>query len=220
MLESVVSVRSRTAAILLDFDGVIAVNSIALQRDQLKRCLDREGAVGNGVVDDLIRAVSTMVGQGVSLELLTLLYGVAFSADDLAAAQRAVATELRIDPAFETLISACQRGGVWLRVLSVASPRLLGLVPGLTPDMICPPPGRSKADPETFRRLELPPHAPRERTLVVDDTPMVLRAAKLAGYQTLLVRGSLYDALDRAEHGRYIDHQCDSLSDVIELIQD
>ena len=80
------------------------------------------------------------------------------------------------------------------------------------------PPGDSKADPATFRRLAATLEAPPGDTLLVDDTPMVLRAAKLAGFQTALVRGSLYDEQDYADHRAYVDLRCDSLADVLRLV--
>jgi hypothetical protein len=48
---------------------------------------------------------------------------------------------------------------------------------------------------------------------------MVLRAAKLAGFRTALMKGALYGDRDYREHRAYIDLRCDSLGDVLSLVR-
>jgi HAD superfamily hydrolase (TIGR01509 family) len=209
----------RPRMLLLDFDGVVSPNSIGLQRDWVVRRLASTGGIGEGVIDDLVRSVATVVPARVSLELVSLIYGVVWSPEDLATLEREVASAITLDSAFERLVAACRAEGIPLKIVSVASSRLLLRLPGIEEAMLCPPPGDSKADPATFRRLAAMLAVPAAQTLLVDDTPMVLRAAKLAGFQTALMSGPLYDEQDYAEHRSYIDGRCTSLEDILQLVQ-
>ena len=205
--------------ILLDFDGVVSPNSIGLQRDWVVRRLAATGQIGEGILDDLVRSVSTSVPARVSLELLSLIYGIKWSDEDLAALEREVTAGTVIDGAFNDLLATCRAKGISLKIVSTASSRLLRAMPRLDERMLCPPPGDSKADPKTFRRLAATLDTAANETLLVDDTPMVLRAAKLAGFQTALMNGPLYDEQDYADHRIYVDMRCDSLSDILRLVR-
>lgn len=205
--------------LLLDFDGVISGNSIALQRDWVMRRLSAEGALGLGVVDDLVRAVATSIPARASLELVSLIYGVEWSAEDLTAMAREVASSITIDGDFEALRAACRTASIPLKIVSLAD-GLHRILPQLDAASFCPPPGRSKADPATFRKLAASLEVAATETLLVDDTPMALRAAKLAGFQTALMSGSLYDEQDYEEHRQYIDLRCNSLSDIVRLVRE
>jgi HAD superfamily hydrolase (TIGR01509 family) len=205
--------------LLLDFDGVISPNSIGLQRDWVARRLAATGAIGAGVIDDLVRSVATSVRARVSLDLVSLIYGVTWSQEDLAALEREVAGAIALDGAFAPLLATCRAQGIAVKILSMASPRFLQTLPGVDAGMICPPPGESKADPATFHRLAAALDTPAAAALVVDDTPMVLRAAKLAGFGTALVSGALYDEHDYADHRPYIDMRCTSLAAILELVR-
>jgi len=204
--------------LLLDFDGVISRNSIALQRDWVMRRLCAEGVVGSGVVDDLVRAVATSLPARTSLELVSLIYGVEWSTEDLATMAREVGSAITIDSDFEMLRAACRAHAIPLKIVSLAE-GLHRLLPQLEARDFCPPPGRSKADPTTFRKLAASLEVPAPETLLVDDTPMVLRAAKLAGFQTALMSGALFDEQDYDEHRQYIDLYCNSLCDVLRLVR-
>jgi hypothetical protein len=209
----------RPELLLLDFDGVISPNSLGLQRDWVVRRLAATGAIGAGVIDDLLRSVASSVRARVSLDLVSLIYGVTWSPEDLVAMEREVTGAMIIDGAFDALVATCRAEGIALKILSMASSRFLQTLPGVDEQMICPPPGESKADPATFHRLAATLDTPAAATLLVDDTPMVLRAAKLAGFQTALVSGSLFDEHDYAEHRSYIDMRCASLADILELVR-
>lgn len=205
-------------ALLLDFDGVIAQNSFDLLVEAFERYLATQGLVAPGLVRDFCRVIGTPLPVRDSMGFLCAAFGVPCDAQLIAQMQASILGRMRIDPALPALRRACAQRSVVLRIASAASWQVLAQVPGIDAEMKLTVPQGSKADPAYFHAVLAQIASPPHTVLLVDDSPQVLRAAKIAGLQTAFMRGPLFGEADLARYGAFIDRRCRDLAEVLSWI--
>ncbi|MEU8587551.1 HAD-IA family hydrolase [Streptomyces sp. NPDC048664] len=212
--------------LLLDFDGVLSLNASSLLLRALHEGINRHTDLPRDATTAQFKAISTFpqrdslrvlfAGLGIeqhlaaeiaALRALTAVDGVALAlgdgAEEFCAEQRAHGVRLRV---FSTMDRATARRA---------------LLDGLFEDRdFVPLDHASKADPDTYTALLVAENETHpERWLLVDDSPLALRAAKIAGLRTVLMRGEVFTDADVAPFDSFIDARVASFAELGDVLR-
>ncbi|MFH9569868.1 HAD family hydrolase [Streptomyces sp. NPDC017230] len=217
---------TRAQTVLLDFDGVLSLNASSLLLRALHEGINRHTDFPYGATAAQFKAISTFP-QRDSLRVLFAGLGIEqHLAAEIAALRSLTAvggTRLTLGDGVEEFCAEQRAHGVRLRVFSTmdhATARR-GLLDGLfgARDFVALD-HASKADPDTYTSL-LAAEAETDprRWLLVDDSPLALRAAKIAGLRTVLMRGDVFTDDDVAPFGSHIDAQVTSFAQLGDVLR-
>lgn len=205
---------------LLDFDGVISPNASELLLGALHGAINRHTPVPFETTALLFKAITTFPARaGLGMVFDGLGLGERFAAESAAIWQATEVGGVEFALA-EGIGEFC--AGRTVRVCSTmdsSTPRR-ALVDGLFADADFLPIGhRSKAAAATFTALrEELGELPRPWVLV-DDSPLALRAAKLAGITTVLMRGNVFTPEDTTPFAPFIDAEVGSFAELAPLLE-
>ncbi|MEU1042970.1 HAD family hydrolase [Streptomyces sp. NPDC005551] len=200
--------------VLLDFDGVLSLNASSLLLRALHEGINRHAPLPFEATSSQFKAISTFP-QRDSLRVLFAGLGIEQHLSDEIAALRALTSlgteRMTLGHGAEAFCVQQRALGVRLRVFSTMdrATERRSLLDGLFRDEdFVPLAHASKADPDTYMSLlaadgEQDP----SRWLLVDDSPLALRAAKIAGLRTVLMRGEVFTEEDVTPFTRFIDAQ-------------
>ncbi|MEU5088541.1 HAD family hydrolase [Streptomyces sp. NPDC021356] len=217
---------SRAHTVLLDFDGVLSLNASSLLLKALHEGINRHTDLPYEATASQFKAISTFP-QRESLHMLFTGLGIErHLAAEIAALRSLTAvggTALALGEGVREFCAEQRAHGLRLRVFSTmdrATARR-ALLDGLFDDQdFVPLDHASKADPATYTGLlaaEGESHP--ERWLLVDDSPLALRAAKIAGLRTVLMRGEVFTDADVAPFGSYIDARATSFAQLGDVLR-
>ncbi|MET9525421.1 HAD family hydrolase [Streptomyces coeruleorubidus] len=207
--------------LLLDFDGVLSLNASSLLLLALHEGINRHTELPIEATVTQFKAISTFP-QRESLRMLFAGLGIEqhlnAEIDALRSLTAVRGTPLALGEGVEAFCAEQRARGVRLRVFSTmdrATARR-SLLDGLFgPEDYVALDHASKADPDTYAALlaaegEVDPG----QWLLVDDSPLALRAAKIAGLRTVLMRGAVFSDDDVSAFGSFIDAQVTSFAEL------
>ncbi|MFF4406538.1 HAD family hydrolase [Streptomyces sp. NPDC001262] len=211
--------------VLLDFDGVLSLNASSLLLRALHEGINRHTELPVEATAAQFKAVSTFP-QRDSLRVLFTGLGIGTHLDAEIGALKSLTSvdgePLALGHGVKTFCAEQRSRGVQLRVFSTMDRTTArrSLLDGLFGDEDFVPLGHaSKADPGTYTAL-LAAEGEQDpgRWMLVDDSPLALRAAKIAGLRTVLMRGQVFTEGDVAPFASFIDAQVDSFAELGALL--
>ncbi|MEG3631319.1 HAD-IA family hydrolase [Streptomyces poriticola] len=217
---------TRAHTVLLDFDGVLSLNASSLLLRALHQGINRHTELPYGATAAQFKAICTFP-QRDSLRVLFAGLGIEqHLADGIAELRSLTAfggTRLALGDGVEEFCAEQRAHGVRLRVFSTMdrSTARRALLDGLfeARDFVALD-HASKADPDTYSALlTTEAETDPERWLLVDDSPLALRAAKIAGLRTVLMRGDVFTDDDVAPFGSYIDAEVASFAQLGDVLR-
>ena len=210
----------KPGTVLLDFDGVISPNASELLLTALHGAINRHTPVPFETTALLFKAITTFPARaGLGMVFDGLGLGGQFAAESAAIWQATDVDGVKYALG-EGIREFCE--GRTIRVCSTmdsSTPRR-AIVVGLFGDADFLPIGhRSKADPATFTALQEELGELPRPWVLVDDSPLALRAAKLAGLTTVLMRGTVFNVEDTAPFATFIDAEVSSFAELAPLLE-
>ncbi|WP_149183551.1 HAD family hydrolase [Streptomyces sp. TRM49041] len=212
--------------LLLDFDGVLSMNASGLLLRALHEGINRHTELPIEATAAQFKAICTFP-QRDSLRVLFAGLGIerhlGAEIESLRSCLSVQGTRMTLARGADTFCAEQRARGVRLRVFSTMDRGTArrSLLDGLFgPEDFVPLGHASKADPDTYTALlaaENENHP--ERWLLVDDSPLALRAAKIAGLRTVLMRGDVFTPGDVAPFASFIDAQADSFAELGDLLR-
>ncbi|MEU8541441.1 HAD family hydrolase [Streptomyces sp. NPDC048717] len=211
--------------VLLDFDGVLSMNASGLLLRALHEGINRHTELPVEATALQFKAISAFP-QHDSLRALFRGLGIERHLDEEIGILRSSLTvdgvEMALSEGVEEFCAGQRARGVRLRVFSTMDARTArrSLLDGLFGPRDYVPLGHtSKAAPGTYTALlatenESRPH----RWTLVDDSPLALRAAKIAGLRTVLMRGDVFTDDDVCPFTSYIDEEVSSFGELGALL--
>ncbi|MFI7011298.1 HAD family hydrolase [Streptomyces sp. NPDC050145] len=211
--------------VLLDFDGVLSMNASGLLLQALHEGINRHTELPLEATTLQFKAISTFPQQQ-SLRVLFAGLGIERhlreEIETLRSSLTVRGTRMALGQGVEAFCADQRARGVRLRVFSTmdtATARRSLLDDLFEPQDYVPLGHASKADPDTYTALLTSELEPRpERWMLVDDSPLALRAAKIAGLRTVLMRGDVFTDGDVAPFSSYIDEQVRSFTELGALL--
>ncbi|MEU6770738.1 HAD-IA family hydrolase [Streptomyces sp. NPDC046759] len=217
---------TRAHTVLLDFDGVLSLNASSLLLRALHEGINRHTDLPHAATAAQFKAISTFP-QRDSLRVLFAGLGIEQHLAAEIAALRSLTSvagiPLTLGQGVEEFCAEQRAHGVRLRVFSTMDRTTArrALLDGLFEERdFVSLDHASKADPDTYTALLAAEHeAHPERWLLVDDSPLALRAAKIAGLRTVLMRGEVFTDADVAPFGSYIDARVASFAELGDVLR-
>ncbi|MEV1026142.1 HAD-IA family hydrolase [Streptomyces sp. NPDC050264] len=215
----------RPGTVLLDFDGVLSLNASGLLLRALHEGINRHTDLPEQATSLQFKAISTFP-QKDSLRVLFAGLGIEqhlnAEIDALRSCLSVQGTRMTLGEGVEAFCAEQRARGIRLRVFSTMDERTArrSLLQGLfTAQDYVPLAHASKADPDTYTALLTAENenAP-EQWLLVDDSPLALRAAKIAGLRTVLMRGEVFTDWDVAPFASFIDAQVSSFAELSHVL--
>ncbi len=169
--------------VFLDFDGVIAPASVEKSVSFVSGFITAIRPVDGAFLENFIASTvafppdSTVsyLFEGLGIKEHIPAFMKAFRSFD-----SDPSNGIQVDPGYYSFVKMCEDKGVVYRILSLASPERLSRIRGLRKSTVLALQG-SKADPSFFLRAARAAGAVERRSLLLDDNPLSLNAASLAG---------------------------------------
>ncbi|MFF0159894.1 HAD-IA family hydrolase [Streptomyces sp. NPDC005263] len=211
--------------VLLDFDGVLSLNASSLLLLALHEGINRHTELPIEATVTQFKAISTFP-QRESLRVLFTGLGIEqhlnAEIDALRSLTSVRGTPLTLGEGVEVFCAQQRARGTRLRVFSTMDRTTArrSLLDGLfRPEDYVALDHSSKADPDTYAALLAAEGvADPAEWLLVDDSPLALRAAKIAGLRTVLMRGAVFSDDDVSAFGSFIDAQVTSFAELGDVL--
>ncbi|ASU81884.1 HAD family hydrolase [Nocardiopsis gilva YIM 90087] len=212
--------------LLLDFDGVLSLNASELLLHALHEGINRHTAFPFEATAAQFKAISTFP-QRDSLRALFAGLGIEQHLDTEIEALRslisAAGRRMTLSEGVERFCAEQRARGRRLRVFSTMDRTTArrSLLDGLFgPEDFVPLGHASKADSHSYTALLAAEGEPDPgQVMLVDDSPLALRAAKIAGVRTALMRGQVFTPADVAPFAPFIDAQVASFAELGALLR-
>jgi hypothetical protein len=211
--------------ILIDFDGVISKNSVTLILDFIHDYINQFIYIPHDVLKNYFKSVICFP-TGPAIDLLFSSLGILDKIHDFVKKYHLLTEykgkSMEIDAGFAGFIDFCKTYNIEYRLLSLAGKSDLRI--GKIKSYICDSniiqlSNRSKADPNTFKDLGEMNHINLREWLYLDDSPMALNSASIAGLNTVVMINKLFTAKDRRLYKESIHHQITGFSDLKRIIK-
>ncbi len=203
---------------VLDVDGTLYPDAPRLGLHALAAALAPEAPPLSFLRDYFALATTFDLGQALKLLLSSL--GREDSAQDILAAFTSLGAPT-LDPGFPAFHAACSRLGLSLAIFSQAGKdaQRFSAFKGFEPSPEIHSPGSgSKANPRSWRDLARALGGSPSDWVCVDDSPLALRAAALAGFRTVLYMNSFFNAADYTGFDNWIGDRISGLAELIKFL--
>ncbi|GAA2013484.1 hypothetical protein GCM10009799_47290 [Nocardiopsis rhodophaea] len=212
--------------LLLDFDGVLSLNASELLLHALHEGINRYTAFPFEATAAQFKAISTFP-QRESLRTLFAGLGIERHLDTEIEALRSLISAdgrpMTLSEGVERFCAEQRARGRRLRVFSTMdrTTERRSLLDGLfDPEDFVPLGHASKADSHSYAAiLSSQGESDPGQVMLVDDSPLALRAARTAGARTVLMRGEVFTPEDVAPFAPFIEAQVASFAELGDLLR-
>ena len=202
---------------LVDFDGVIAKNSIEISLSYTHDFINKFTPYHINSLKNYYAAINSFdLKEGLSLlfRALGIEDYLPELTDGLNSLKEYNKQPILLDPGYFDFVAFCKSNDIGCSIFSLANSGKIENLLGFKPDLIKPPSSRfSKADPVVYSQICESLYLKPREIIVIDDDPLVLRSAKISGMRTILMGNEFFNNYV-PPYQNYIDMMVDSFVEV------
>ncbi len=212
--------------IIIDYDGVISKKSVRILFDFTVDYINSITTLPPAIIEAYMKIITAFPLRE-SVEMFMKAIGLSSNLKDFLTKCSELniykGNKVEIDDDFTRFIQYCKDANLQYYILSMADKTtsrmksLEGIVDG---SAILSADNRSKADPAFFNEIVHKISAAPYECLVIDDSPLALRSAKLAGLSTIMMLNELFNDDDYYIFEDFINFKVKTFDDVKSLFHD
>lgn len=210
--------------ILIDFDGVIARNSIMISIAFMENFINRFTPYKKKSLEQFYKATNSFpVAEKVELLLnslgiadkIPLVYEESLKLD----LKSYNGIEASLDPSFNPFYKHCTSRNIMCKIFTASNTEYLKKYGFNQQIDIYNNGGLSKGTLSTYTQIIKKLSIPAHQIVLIDDGPVVLATAKKAGLKTIRKKTPLFSDEDFEEYNEYIDLTINLFEDLIAMIK-